>query len=73
MPDLGDTKVATFYPRDSKTLKPEATAWVMWRGTWRYLWTHEEGRYKGQAVWEPADRSIHFGWVPDEDLQDGEL
>lgn len=64
--------LATFAPKRRDTLKPEATPFIGRTMEWRELWVVTEddgGPYIGQTVWEPVDRGIWFGWVPDEDLR----
>lgn len=65
------TRVATFEPKRRDNLRSEAVGFIGQTLRWRGLWvvTDEDGGpYVGQVVWEPGDRSLWFGWVPDEDL-----
>lgn len=65
------TQRATFMPKRTDTLRPEARKHVGTTYLWRAQWvvTEEDGGdYVGQTVWLPEDRDVYFGWVPDEDL-----
>jgi len=64
---------ATFRPVRTDDLQNGGENYLGWRGRWRYLWTVDEedgGPYVGQAVYEPVDRSVWFGWIPECDLDD---
>jgi hypothetical protein len=70
-PAWARTQTATFQPQRLGTLRPESEQFIGQTFEWRGLWVVTEevgGDYVGQTVWEPADRDVWFGWVPDEDL-----
>lgn len=69
--EYGTTRQATFQPRRTETLRPEASTFVGQTLEWEYAGTMDEGPYDGQTIWTPTDKSLPwFGWVPDEDLVD---
>lgn len=69
------TRRATFQPKRTDNLRPEAVQLIGltmgWRGLWR-ISEEDGGPYAGQVAWQPVDETARLGWVPDEDLVDAE-
>ena len=62
--------VATFQPKRTDNLRPEAAGAIGWRGEWTYAWTmDEEDPYPGQVAYLPVNGPF-WHWVPEEDLVD---
>jgi hypothetical protein len=79
--EQGDWFPATFRPKRSGNLRPEAEKWIGWRGLWQAAFLIEEGPYEGQWACTlhlkrdgtygnaPHPGADAFDWVPEEDLE----
>ena len=62
---------ATFQPRRTDNLRPEAHAALGMRTLWQALWKQDaKDPYPGQWALCPVDGNPFWNWVPQEDLAD---
>jgi hypothetical protein len=69
-PEWGTVRTGRFQPTVIDNLRPDALLLIGRVLEWEFMGVMDEGRYDGQPIWMPVDRSILMGWIPDEDLSD---
>jgi hypothetical protein len=70
----GEKRIAAFRPKEVETVRPELLPLIGEVAEWR--WAGQQGdddKFPGQAIWNTDDARFQGYWVPDEDLEDGDI